>query len=487
MVSFSTLEMLSIALIGMHVGTDTFSAAFTPRSTPPPVAKTEPLRWNNVFGPCLHSTSSTTLSTLCFDTPLSFTADRSNLDAADIDHQPYNQFNGTITRRYKAPTDVPRVSDVELSLMESETLTEASRSTIPLIISPRKDSSQAFLKKFLKSNRGWVSKQMLERGAVLFRGFDVDSALKVESSIQAYEPNLNNHYRGTSPRKAQDGSKYVFSAADVPAHYPIAQHLEMSFLPAPPKKLFFSALKAPTSAGGETALADFRQVYQSLPNTLREKLATKKIRYTRRHKHQGTAGAMDIAKRQGWTDVFGTSSKAEVERLSKEENVPMRWEGKDKNTFVSEFTSEAFQLHPETHEPVWFNHIQVFHWSTFPAELFFAFQRTKDFRFWIRSIYTGIFAAIKYGILRHKMTLDASFGDGSPISFLEASQIRKAIHKNMVYSRWQKGDLLFIDNFSTSHGRQPTYDSGRRVVVSWSDPLEKSNEPVPSVSESIFQ
>lgn len=33
-----------------------------------------------------------------------------------------------------------------------------------------------------------------------------------------------------------------------------------------------------------------------------------------------------------------------------------------------------------------------------------------------------------------------------------------------------------IDNFSTSHGRQPTYDRNRKIVVAWADPLAKSNE-----------
>jgi hypothetical protein len=74
------------------------------------------------------------------------------------------------------------------------------------------------------------------------------------------------------------------------------------------------------------------------------------------------------------------------------------------------------------------------------------------------------------------MALQVAFGDGTPISFREMHQIRKAVHKNMVFNRWQQGDLMLIDNFSTSHGRQPTYDKGRNIVVAWSDPIEKKNE-----------
>ena len=32
---------------------------------------------------------------------------------------------------------------------------------------------------------------------------------------------------------------------------------------------------------------------------------------------------------------------------------------------------------------------------------------------------------------------------------------------------------MCIDNFSISHGRQPTYDLGRKILVAWSTPINK--------------
>ena len=71
----------------------------------------------------------------------------------------------------------------------------------------------------MKANREWVDAKVLEYGAVLFRGFDIDSAREVEADVRALEPQLSNEYRGTSPRNAQEGSEYVFSAAEVPSHF----------------------------------------------------------------------------------------------------------------------------------------------------------------------------------------------------------------------------------------------------------------------------
>ena len=379
---------------------------------------------------------------------------------------------------YRATLDKqPGPNDVTVSLLPSDKSDEPYHS-YPLVVTPKSSDQQSisFLSSFMEHNQGWIDNMMLRYGAVLFRGFDIVTAQDVEDVLVSYEPNkLSSTYRGTSPRHTQGNTEYVFSAAEVPAHYPIAQHLEMSFLPAPPKKLFFSALKAPTAMGGETALADFRKVYQEIPVDLRQKLQSKKLRYTRTHKNVGERFTHDVAAMLSWSEVFGTSNKTEVERLAAVEDTPMRWEGRHHDTFVSEFETEAFQLHPQTGEPVWFNHAQVFHWTSFPAELLAAFRRTRDLRYLIRVVLLGTFSWIKYGVLHQKMALQVAFGDGTPLTIREMHQIRKAVHQNTVYNRWEQGDLVMIDNFSTSHGRQPTYDKGRNVVVSWSEPLLKAN------------
>lgn len=383
----------------------------------------------------------------------------------------------------------PTLEHIETSLLPSSDQSDNAVYVFPLVISPKNYTSNFCLRAFMRANREWVDSMILKYGAVLFRGFDIDSAREVEADVRALEPNLSNEYRGTSPRIPQEGSDFVFSAAEVPSHFPIAQHLEMSFLPAPPRRLFFSALQAPTSKkGGETALTDFRKVYRDMPVKLREKLEKKKIRYSRKHYEKGFRPAFlttDITSLEGWSNVFNTKNKTKVEEICEKENLPMRWAGRKKNKFVSEYTSEPFQLHPDTREPAWFNHAQVFHWSTFPAELLFAFQRTRDVRFLLRSLSTFCVSFLTYVVLRRRVALQVSYGDGTPISFREMGQIRKTIHRNMVFNQWQKGDLLMIDNFSTSHGREPTYSKNRRIVVAWSFPVAKSDDPVYGTEDTV--
>jgi hypothetical protein len=187
----------------------------------------------------------------------------------------------------------------------------------------------------------------------------------------------------------------------------------------------------------------------------------------------------------GWPKLYGTSEQKVVESICQEEGAPHpQWVGPNKDIFFQEWIDEPFQKHPVTGEDVWFNHSQVFHWTTFPAEMWYSFRRISDWRLLIHFFVVSIFTFIKYGILRYKMALNTSFGDGSPITIKEMNQIRGAIHKNMVFSRWEKGDVMCIDNFSTSHGRQPTSDKGRTVIVAWSQPHDKT-QPIAQAPEHV--
>jgi len=302
---------------------------------------------------------------------------------------------------------------------------------LPLVITPRWNSSKSFLADWCRSNRSWLDNQLVAYGAILVRGFALDTPADMEATICSYHPNLNNTYRGTSPRTLMKGTDYVFSAAEVPNNYPIAQHIEMSFLDAPPCQLFFGCIKQSNAPGGETALADFRQVYRDIPNDLKQKLIDKGVRYQRTHKRVGSYFTYDVSDMVGWPEIFGTTDKQQVEKMCAAEGIPVEWKG---DTFVSVAKSDAFQLHPVTKEPVWFNHTQVFHWTTFPVELWFAFCRTHDVRLLVHCLFVAAFCIIKYGILHHEMGLHATFGDGTTITIREMQEIRCCIHKNMVFN-----------------------------------------------------
>ncbi|KAL7525073.1 hypothetical protein ACHAXR_000847, partial [Thalassiosira sp. AJA248-18] len=231
---------------------------------------------------------------------------------------------------------------------------------LPLVISPRFDDSLEFLCRWLLANQAWVDEKMLAHGAVLIRGFQIVTPPDFERAISSVQPNLSDSYRGTSPRSVFEGTKYVFSAADVPVNYPIGQHLEMAFLKSPPRQLYFGCLKESNSAGGETSLCDFRKVYQELDPTVRLKFESKGVLYRRKHGMVGDTWTVDVGAMLSWPAMFGTPHKNEVEAICQEEDAPeVQWIGPNEDNFFQEWNDDSCQLHPVTKEKVWFNHAQV--------------------------------------------------------------------------------------------------------------------------------
>ncbi len=60
---------------------------------------------------------------------------------------------------------------------------------------------------------------------------------------------------------------------------------------------------------------------------------------------------------KGWPDVFGTSSRKEVDTELKEQGIDHSW-GPDNSLHIVNKVS-AVEKHPTTGDKVWFNHLMV--------------------------------------------------------------------------------------------------------------------------------
>ncbi|XP_019861907.1 PREDICTED: uncharacterized protein LOC105315478 [Amphimedon queenslandica] len=244
----------------------------------------------------------------------------------------------------------------------------------------------------------------------------------------------------------------------------------MSFLPCPPKKIFFCCLEAPTSQGGETTLCDFKKVYDQMDPSVRDKFESKGVAYIRNYSSVKPFLSQPL-QLKGWSAVFETEKKEEVEKELRRTNMDFKWGANDHLCITNK--ASAVEVHPVTGDKIWFNHLSIFHWAMPYQEYGYIFKRMRKIFYLFLTIISwiiqNIFVAIKKpaGMGMHTM-----FGDGSEIPLSDVSHVREIIHKNMVFDRWRKGDLLMIDNFRVSHGRQP-YSGKRKIVVAWSHPLLK--------------
>lgn len=99
--------------------------------------------------------------------------------------------------------------------------------------------------------------------------------------------------------------------------------------------------------------------------------------------------------------------------------------------------------------------LQVFHWSMIPSEMYRVYRRLGGLKYLLLSWVAWILKIFFLNILGPSwLGFHTSFGDGSaiPESYLEHA--RDVVWRNMVFNRWQQGDIVMIDNFRISHGRQ---------------------------------
>ena len=345
-------------------------------------------------------------------------------------------------------------------MIRSSTLPQG-KNGLPLLVEPAGDKSPAALADWLAENREWAERMLLEHGALLFRGFAIDSPADFERVARGIAPKLENEYLGTSPRDAL--TDYVFSASELPGYYPIPQHCEMTFTKNPPRRIFFWCETPPRAPGGETPLVDFRRVLADLDPGVRERFERRGLRIIRNY--QGPSRRKtDLLQLKRWHEMFLTTDRDAVSARARAEGFEPHWYDGDSLALISEH--DAVRPHPETGDPVWFNHAQVFHLSTGPAELRRIFRRRPELRRLGWLALASLLTLAKRRLPAERQALHCTHRDGGEIARGDMEHVRDAIWKNLVVQPWQRGDVVAIDNAAIGHGRLP-YRGPRKVAVCW--------------------
>lgn len=338
-------------------------------------------------------------------------------------------------------------------------------SGLPLCIRPAGDDGVARLADWIIERRDWMADRMVAHGAVLFRGFAVRRGEDFESVARAVDPDLKNEYLGTSPRDAITPSGYVFSASELPPYYPIPQHCEMSFTANPPSRVFFCALRPSDGVGGETPLCDFRKVWRDLDPEVVKRFEEGGLRIIRNYSGPSGGGRFDLWRLKRWDEMFLTTDRAAVEAKCAEQGFAAEWVGDDGLRIVS--TQPVHRDHPVTGERTWHNHVTTFHISTAAGE----YARIFRLRPGARTFALWQFARAMTALQRRQppmaRALHVTRLDGSEIPDADMEHVRDVVWRHMEIEPWQRGDVVAVDNHSTSHGRLP-YRGPRTVAVCWS-------------------
>jgi alpha-ketoglutarate-dependent taurine dioxygenase len=319
-----------------------------------------------------------------------------------------------------------------------------STQALPSLLSPGEgaDSDVPGLFEFsewLSASREQIDAQLNIAGVLLIRGYPVYTAHSFREICNAICPTLRNYTGGDSPRSGIVDK--VYSSTEYSAELEILLHNELSYAGWSPDRVFFGCLQ-PSETGGETHLADGRQLYRMLDDEVRARFEERGVTYLQ---HLWDAdGAPGIGK--SWQETFETTEQKQAEKYLEESGMTFEWTDLGLRTAA---TKPGVRVHPANGEKCWHNQADQWHRDLVSVKDSVGMDSGAD----------GKTKAGEESLGNHVV-----YGDGSEIEVADLEHIRAVSREVEVAFSWQRGDVMVIDNVLSMHGRKP-FSGKRRVVV----------------------
>lgn len=269
--------------------------------------------------------------------------------------------------------------------------------------------------KYISRHKNYIFQNTFLFGAVLFRGFEVNSKL-FEQGVDCFE--LKNYELTGSAAPRTKISSSVWTSNDSPPCKNIPMHHEMAQNINPPSYIFFNC-QTPSTIGGETPILDSRKLANYIKKNHGDiyiKLK-KGVYYTRSMSQKDNPSS---ALGRGWENTFNKKDKSSLEVFLNESDMKFKW--LDNNCLqVKTKLTPAFRYNERTKEETFFNSIIA--------------------------AYTGWNDELNNG------KTSIQYSDDTYLEEYFISDVSNYIEKHKIEFSWKHGDVLMIDNSIMMHSR----------------------------------
>lgn len=322
------------------------------------------------------------------------------------------------------------MSNIELTAVSNQLTID--NSTFPAVILNSENlTTVAQCEQWISEHKTELESILSDAGALLFRGFPVDSAETFDAFSAAFDyPNFT-YQESLSNAVRVNFTERVFTANEAPKDVEIYLHHEMAQTPICPSKLFFFCQSA-ADEGGATPLCRsdwlFTELAKQAPQ-LAQDFAEKGLKY-----RTIMPAADDAQSGQGrsWKSTLSVDTVEAGEAKLKELGYSWNWLDDGSLEAITPVLPAVLKL--DNGKQVFFN------------QLIAAYMGWKG--------------------VRENPSHAITFGDGSKIT-KEGLELVNDLSAQFTFDlEWQDSDVAIVDNYTAMHGRRPySGDRKRQVLV----------------------
>ncbi len=316
----------------------------------------------------------------------------------------------------------------------------------PLFVQPRDPALQSdagAARDWFHAHKNELEDLLTEAGALVFRGFAINTTDDFTGWMSSYESPRYGYAGGSSPRKQL--AARVYESTHAAAEDKIQMHQEMAYLPVWPSRVAFWC-NVPSVSGGETFVADMRKVTADLPQAFVEEVEERGIAYKRNFRDRAVSTGIDYLDmiHRSWQDSFSADDIDKA--IATMQEMGFEAERLADGSLQTAFRNRGLVNHPVTGERLWFNQVATN-------------SMGKEAIGHRLPVYEGY-----YGETKPRPYL-VTYADDThiPLDYIDA--LFATLKRHVVAFPWSKGDLLFLDNHFSAHGRN-SFTGYRDIQVS---------------------
>ena len=283
---------------------------------------------------------------------------------------------------------------------------------------------------FIRANKTELEKKLRSSGAILFRGFPINSAETFDAFTAGFDYDNFTYQESLSNAVRINFTERVFTANEAPKDVEIYLHHEMAQTPISPRKVFFFC-KSAADEGGATPLCRSDKLFSALKeydSELADNFERKGLKYTT---YMPASDDATSGQGRSWKSTLSVETKDEAHKKLTELNYEWKWLEDGSLKAVTPVLPAVLTLE---------NNVQVFY-----NQLIAAYMGWKG--------------------VRENPSLAITFGDGSPIPKDGLDKIVE-LSKEFTYDlQWQDGDVALVDNEMAMHGRRSYTGERKREVL----------------------